>query len=307
MDIIFMGTPEFAVPSLSILFDHGYTIKAVVTATDKPRGRGHEISFTPVKKFAVEHSLPVLQPDTLREPSFVKTVHQLAPDCIAVVGFRILPPEIFTIPKLGAFNLHASLLPKYRGAAPIQWALINGERETGVTTFFLQEKIDTGNVILQARINVGENETAGELYDRLMILGAETVLSTIRLIEQGKTNPQPQDEKDATPAPKIFREQCAIDWTKPVQQVHNFIRGLSPIPGAFTHHTGKSLKIYRSRIFSEEGTGIPGRIVVENEFIKVFTGKGVLEVLELQQEGKKRLHTNEFLKGYRFGDNLRFL
>ncbi len=301
-----MGTPEFAVPSLTILFDHGYTIKAVVTATDKPRGRGREISFTPVKKFAVEHSLPVLQPDALREPSFVKTVYQLAPDCIVVVGFRILPPEIFTIPKLGAFNLHASLLPKYRGAAPIQWALINGERETGVTTFFLQEKIDTGNVILQARINVGENETAGELYDRLMILGAEAVLSTIRLIEQRKINPQPQNEKDATPAPKIFREQCAIDWTKPVQQVHNFIRGLSPIPGAFTHHTGKSLKIYRTRIYSEEETGIPGRIVVENEFIKVFTGKGVLEVLELQQEGKKRLHTTEFLKGYHFGDNPRF-
>ncbi len=307
MNIIFMGTPEFAVPSLSILHDHGYTIQAVVTAPDKPRGRGREISHTPVKKFAVAHTIPVLQPDTLREPSFVKTMHELAPDCIVIVAFRILPPEVFTIPKLGAFNLHASLLPKYRGAAPIQWTLINGERETGVTTFFLQEKIDTGNVILQAKVMIGENEIAGELYHRLMILGAEAVLSTIRLIEQGKTNPQPQNDSNVTQAPKIFREQCVIDRTKPVQQVHNFIRGLSPIPGAFTHYAGKLLKIYRTRVCSENDAGLPGQVFIGNESIKVCTGNGTLEVLELQKEGKRRLSALEFLKGYHFEESPRFL
>ncbi len=299
MNIVFMGTPDFAVPSLSILYDHGFVIQAVVTAPDKPRGRGQEISYTPIKKYALSHSLPVLQPDRLDDPSFVRALQEFAPDCIVVVAFRILPPQVLTIPKLGAFNLHASLLPKYRGAAPIQWALIKGESETGVTTFFLKEKIDTGNIILQARIHIGENEIAGELYDRLMILGAEAVLSTARLIERGETKPQPQNDDEATPAPKIFREHCAIDWIKPVREVHNFIRGLSPIPGAFTHYGGNLLKIYRTRICSESESGPSGRAMIENDSLKVFAGLGTLEVLELQQEGKKRLFTAEFLKGFR--------
>jgi methionyl-tRNA formyltransferase len=299
MNIVFMGTPDFAVPSLSILNDHGYVIRAVITAPDKPRGRGREISYTPVKKYALMHSLPVLQPDRLDEPSFVKTLHDLSPDCIVVVAFRILPPQVFSLSRLGAFNLHASLLPRYRGAAPIQWALIKGEQETGVTTFFLREKVDTGNIILQARIPIGENEIAGELYDRLMILGADTVLSTVRLIERGETKPQPQIDAEATPAPKIFREQCAIDWTKPVRDVHNFIRGLSPIPGAFTYYGEHLLKIYRTRICPGSESGPAGTAVIENGSIRVFTGAGTLEVIELQQEGKKRMFTAEFLKGFR--------
>ena len=299
MNIIFMGTPDFAVPSLSTIYDHGYTIQAVVTAPDKPRGRGQEISSTPVKKFALDHSIPVLQPGRLDEESFVGTLQEFSPDCIIVVAFRILPPQVFTIPRFGTFNLHASLLPKYRGAAPIQWAVINGESETGVTTFFLKEKIDTGNIILQARITIGENETAGELYNRLMILGADTVLSTIRLIGRAEVQPRSQNDSEATPAPKIFREHCEIDWKKPVREVHNFIRGLSPVPGAFTHLGGNFLKIYRSRVCSESGSGLPGNGVIGNDSLKVFTGQGVLEILELQQEGKKRLFTPEFLKGFR--------
>lgn len=307
MNIIFMGTPEFAVPSLSILIDNGYSVQAVVTAPDKPRGRGLEVSLTPVKKFAAAHSLRVLQPDSLKDTTFVNILHSLAPDCIVVVAFRILPPEIFTLPKLGAFNLHASLLPKYRGAAPIQWALMNGEQETGVTTFFLQEKIDTGNIIIQKKVAVEENETAGELHDRLMNLGADAVLTTVRLIETGETHPLPQSDRDATPAPKIFREQCAINWTQPVRSVHNFIRGLSPVPGAYTHHSGKLLKLYRTRISSEEEEGIPGRVTAGNNEIKIQTARGVLEVLELQQEGKKRLSAREFLKGFHFDQDIQLI
>ena len=314
MKIVFMGTPEFAVPSLEILLSNKFEIAAVVTAPDKPRGRGQQVSFTPVKDAALKHSLPLLQPLKLDEPDFISSLSSIAPDLFVVVAFRILPQKVFSIPTAGAFNLHASLLPKYRGAAPINWAVINGEKETGVTTFFLQEKVDTGNVILQARVAITDTMTAGELHDTLSDVGAEIVLQTTRLIELGKANPRKQDDLLASPAPKIFKEDCRIEWSRPLAFVHNFIRGLSPFPTAWTTHGGKTLKIYTAVLLKAGDVGFTkkemgsGSIVIQgNKQLFVATGSGFLEVLELQQEGRKRMSTAEFLKGYAFaeGDKLR--
>lgn len=301
MRIVFMGTPDFAIPSLRILLEHNHTILSVVTAPDKPRGRGQEIAFSPIKEFALKHTLPILQPSNLKETGFISTVRDLQPDLIVVVAFRILPKEIYCIPRLGAFNLHASLLPRYRGAAPINWAIINGEVETGVTSFFLQEKVDTGSVILQARVKIGPDETAGELHDKLAEVGAEIVLQTVRLIELGKITPRAQDDGRATPAPKIFKDDCRINWSNPVSAVHNFVRGLSPHPCAWTSHAGKVLKIYRTQpsppIPADIGT--PGTVIeVGKKSLRVATGDGTISILEIQQEGKKRMGIEEFLRGY---------
>ncbi|MEK6571223.1 MAG: methionyl-tRNA formyltransferase [Bacteroidota bacterium] len=308
MRIIFMGTPEFAIPSLKILLENQYEVMAAVTAPDKPRGRGQRLSSPPVKEFASKHSLAVFQPLSLKDKEFVNQIVQLSPDLIAVVAFRILPREVFEIPRYGSFNLHASLLPKYRGAAPINWAIIKGEKETGVTTFLLQEKVDTGSIILQARVKIGEDETAGELHDRLAAVGAEIVLQTVRLIELGKAKPHAQDESLASPAPKIHREMCRIDWAKTAQEVHNFVRGLSPDPCAFTFHNGKLLNIYRTK-----KTGVkvheasPGLVVSKTDKeLQVVTEDEALAIEELQQGGKKRMQIEEFLRGYRLdrGDRL---
>ena len=303
-----MGTPEFAIPSLKILLENQYEVMAAVTAPDKPRGRGQRLSSPPVKEFASKHSLAVFQPLSLKDKEFVNQIVQLSPDLIAVVAFRILPREVFEIPRYGSFNLHASLLPKYRGAAPINWAIIKGEKETGVTTFLLQEKVDTGSIILQARVKIGEDETAGELHDRLAAVGAEIVLQTVRLIELGKAKPHAQDESLASPAPKIHREMCRIDWAKTAQEVHNFVRGLSPDPCAFTFHNGKLLNIYRTK-----KTGVkvheasPGLVVSKTDKeLQVVTEDEALAIEELQLEGKKRMQIEEFLRGYRLdrGDRL---
>lgn len=299
MRIVFMGTPEFAIPSLKILLEHRYEISAVVTAPDKPQGRGKKIDFSPVKKLSIEKGLTVLQPDNLRDPAFQSTLKNIAPDLIVVVAFRILPPEVFKLPPLGSFNLHASLLPKYRGPAPINWAIINGEKETGVTTFFLQESVDTGNIILQARVPIGENETAGELHDKLAEIGAEIVLHTVRLIEMGKIQPKPQDNSQATKAPKIYKEDCRINWNKPASEVHNFIRGLSPNPGAFTYFQDKMIKIYRTRLITENASNPPGTIVHVKEKLLVATNPGQIEIVELQLEGKRKLPSEEFLRGFK--------
>jgi methionyl-tRNA formyltransferase len=308
MRIIFMGTPEFAVPSLKILLENQYDVVAVVTAPDKPRGRGQKLSSPPVKQFAAGHSLQLLQPVSLKDEGFIRRIMELSPDLIVVVAFRILPREVFEIPKLGSFNLHASLLPKYRGAAPINWAITKGEEETGVTTFFLQERVDTGNVILQARVKIGEDETAGELHDKLAEVGAEIVLQTVRLIELGKAHPRTQDEALATPAPKIFKEMCKVEWSKNARELHNFVRGLSPDPCAFTFHNGRMLNIYRTK-----RTGIkvlhsnPGAILdpTDKELL-VATADELLSLQELQLEGKKRMSAEEFLRGYKIekGDQL---
>lgn len=305
MRIVFMGTPEFAVPSLRILCENDYSIVSVVTVPDKPAGRGQHVSESPVKRFASERGIPTLQPATLSDPEFIRTLTALQPDVIVVVAFRILPETVFTIPRLGAFNLHASLLPKYRGAAPINWALIRGERETGVTTFFLNKSVDTGAMIMSARVPIGTEETAGELYDKLSGVGAEIVLHTVRLIEAGKAMPKPQDDAESTPAPKIFKEHRLIDWTKDARAVHNLVRGLSPKPGAITFHDGVQLKIYRTKLDPDTipPDTPPGTVLEMGGGILVATGNGGIEVLELQQEGKRRLTTQEFLRGYQLEKN----
>ena len=298
MRILFMGTPEFAVPSLRILLDRSYEVSGVVTAPDKPRGRGQQVSCTPIKEFAMHHHLPIFQPETLKDSKFVSDVQQLAPDLVVVVAFRVLPREVYTIPKLGSFNLHASLLPKYRGAAPINWAIINGEKESGVTTFFLQDKVDTGSILLQARVKISADETAGELHDTLSEVGAEIVLQTVRLIELGKAQPRVQDNSLASPAPKIFKNDCRIDWKKASQQVHDFIRGLSPYPASWTTHKGKTIKMYRTKITETQSKAAGIVLQRTNDTLLVGTGNGTVSILEIQQEGKRRLSVEEFLRGY---------
>lgn len=292
-----MGTPGFAVPSLNILVQNNYDICGVVTVPDKKKGRGLNLSYSDVKKFSMKHSLNILQPDNLRDPEFIKTLTDLKPDLILVVAFKILPEEVYTIPKYGSVNLHASLLPKFRGAAPINHALINGETETGVTTFFLKKKVDTGNIILQKRINIEEDDDAGTLHDKLSELGASCVLETVRVIEAGNVIPQIQNDSNASPAPKIFKENCMIDWNQNAGKIHNFIRGLSPYPAAFTFLNNRSVKIFRSALTGNPKKETPGSIVVEDKKLLVSCLDNMIEILELQTEGKKRIPASEFING----------
>lgn len=293
-----MGTPEFAVPSLQAVIREGYVPTAVVTGPDRPRGRGQKVTPTPVKREAESHGIPVLQPESVRDPAFAGDIEALAPDIIVVVAYRILPPEVFTQAKKGAFNLHASLLPAFRGAAPINRAIMEGAEETGVTTFFLKESVDTGPIILQERTEIGPNETAGELHDRLKEMGAEAVVETIRRIEAGTVDPVPQDDSRASAAPKIHREDCRIPWDKPAPDVHNHIRGVSPYPGAWTMHGDTMLKIYRSRLSDETASGTPGTVLSTNEQLIVACGEGAVEVTEIQQPGGAVLSARDFLNGY---------
>lgn len=305
MRIIFMGTPDFAVPSLERLVAEGYLPVAVVTGPDRPRGRGQRMSVTPIKKKALQMDIePILQPESVKDPAFVKAIEQLFPDVIVVVAFRILPPEVFTIAVKGAFNLHGSLLPKFRGAAPINRAVMAGETETGVTTFFLKKKVDTGNIILSRHMAVGPNETAGDVHDRMMMLGADVVLETIKLIETGNVVTLEQDDTLATPAPKIFRQECHIPWHQPATVVHNHIRGLSPFPGAWTEYGDKLLKMFRSRIAA--GSGDPGRIIRCEDELVIACSNGAVEILQLQQQGRQKLDVATFLRGFSFsvGDRL---
>lgn len=307
MKIIFMGTPEFAVPSLEILLNSHHEISAVVTVPDKPQGRGLKLSESAVKKFASEHKLHILQPEKLKEENFVNEIKRLAPDLIVVVAFRILSKEVFTIPKFGSFNLHASLLPKYRGAAPINWALINGEKESGVTTFFLKEKVDTGNVIIQNSCSIEDDDNAGTLHDKLAVLGAKTVMSTVNLIEMtnGNVPVYEQDEVLYTTAPKITKEFCRINWDNEVKTVHNFIRGLSPYPAAYTYLNGKMIKIFKTKVSSLNVNKdlTPGKIIVDKGKLFVECRNGQVEIISLQMEGKKRLSASEFIHGFTIQDN----
>jgi len=318
MNIIFMGTPAFAVPSLKKLCGTHHSVSAVVTAPDMPRGRGLRLAESEVKKFALSQSLKVIQPDSLNDEKFRREIINLRPDLIVVVAFRILPKEIFSIPTFGSINLHASLLPKYRGAAPINWAIINGERETGVTTFFLKEKVDTGNIILQKQCEISDDDNAGSLHDKLSLLGAELVCETIELIEKsgGNVAVSPQDETRASPAPKITPEVCRINWQNSAANIHNLIRGLAPYPGAYTFQNGHKIKIFLSALPSgskattssvrgSEET-LPGSIRIRGDKLFVSSADGLLEILELQLEGRKRLSADEFLRGYRFRQNDRF-
>ena len=294
--IVFMGTAEFAVPSLDALLAAGYHIPVVVTAPDKPQGRGLAMRPSQVKRRALSAGLPVLQPPLLKDPSFADAIRALDPDLIIVVAFRILPPSIFTVPRRGSINLHASLLPRYRGAAPINRAIMMGETETGVTTFLLDEKIDTGGILLQERTPIFPDDDAGSLHDRLEHIGAEVVLRTVRLIEQGKAVPRTQDSSVASPAPKIFHEDCRILWEKPANVIRNQIRGLSPAPGAFFHHADRTIKAFRANVV--DGRALPGHVNAGKDFLHVGTGEGLLSLEELQMEGRKRMPVAEFLRGY---------
>ena len=300
--IVFMGTPEFAVPSLRALVDAGYAVVGVITATDKRGGRGgKQLLQSPVKQAAEALGLPVLQPKNLKAADFLEALTALQADLQIVVAFRMLPTVVWDMPTLGTFNLHGSLLPRYRGAAPINWAVINGETETGATTFFIQEQIDTGDVLLQHRMPIGENETAGEVHDRMMVQGAELVLATVRLIEGGDYTLRQQDDTAATPAPKLDRELCRIDWDQPARRVHNFIRGLSPWPDAWTTLDRQQLKIIRTEVASTGQATVAGTVGVEDGSLQVACSNGNVRVLELQLAGRKRMAVSDFLRGGHLG------
>lgn len=300
MRIIFMGTPEFAVPSLEILLEHGYQIVAVVTAPDKPGGR-QGTQQSAVKRYAEAKGLKVLQPDKLKSPAFLEALQSLKPDLQIVVAFRMLPQAVWALPPLGTMNLHGSLLPKYRGAAPINWAVVNGETETGLTTFLLKHEIDTGDLLFQTRLPIGSEETAGELHDRMMIAGAELVLKSVQAIERGEAKATPQSNTEATHAPKIFAETCRINFDQDAQKVHNFVRGLSPYPGAWTTHEGKTVKILRTSLgvgLSDTKPEQSGQWFSDGKnYLQISTADGFVSVLELQVEGKRRMLTKDFLNG----------
>jgi len=298
--IVFMGTPEFAVPSLRILVENGYEVVGVVTATDKYGGRGKkQLLESAVKKYAQEQGIPVLQPKNLKAPEFLDNLRQLNANLQIIVAFRMLPEAVWDMPELGTFNLHGSLLPKYRGAAPINWAVMKGEAETGVTTFFLQHEIDTGDIILQRKLPIGENETAGEVHDRMMKLGAETVLETVRLIENREVKLQAQNDLQATKAPKIFHETCKINFNQPTDEVHNFIRGLSPYPAAWTTLDDQQLKVLRTLKDRTWHELAPGAIYSDGKsYFKIATNDGFVDVLELQLQGRRRMSVQDFLNGY---------
>ncbi len=298
MKIVFFGTPDFAVPALKNIVESKHQVAAVVTAPDKQRGRGRKISFTAVKQFAIENNLPVLQPTDFNDDDFINSLKKFNADLFVIVAFRILPEKVFTIPPKGSFNLHGSLLPRYRGAAPIQWALINGDKETGVTTFFLKKKVDTGNLILQKKIEIKESDNLGTLHDRMSITGADLVLETIDLIEKNNVKEIPQDNSLACPAPKINKDICRINWLeKSALEIHNLIRGVSPFPGAFFEYGNKIYKVYKSKLFSEIKLA-PGEIHQTKKQLFIGTKNGTLEILEIQPEGRKRMKTDEFLRGY---------
>ncbi|MBK9098908.1 MAG: methionyl-tRNA formyltransferase [bacterium] len=300
MNIIFMGTPEFSLPSLKTLLESKHKILAVITQPDKIRGRGQKVSFTPIKQFAVNNNIPVYQPEKLKgNEEFINQMKSLQPDLFVVVAFRILPKEIFEIPKFGSFNLHGSYLPKYRGAAPIQWALIDGETETGLTTFKLAEKVDTGNIYLQEKIKIYPDDDFGTLHDRMSELGANMVLETVNLIESGKYELKVQDDSVASPAPKITKEICLLNWNKSAQEIHNLVRGLSPYPAAFFIYDEKVIKVYKTEVV-ERNDLKPFQIEQSKKELIIGCKKNALKILELQQEGRKRMSAEEFLRGFSF-------
>ncbi len=300
--IVFMGTPEFAVPSLTIIARSSHSIVGVVTQPDRPRGRGQKRQPPPIKMAALELGLsPILQPERLGDPQFIAQLTQLNADLFVVVAFRILPESVFTIPPLGTINLHPSLLPRYRGAAPIHWAVIQGETTTGVTTIFIRKEVDAGNIILQKSVPIREGETAGELHDRLATIGAELLLETINRIATGTVpSPKPQDPRLVTHAPKLTREIAQLNFQQPAHRVQQWILGLSPYPGAYTYWRDKQLKIYRARALDEAVTADPGTIVqLLEDGLVVACQPGKIVFTEVQLEGKKRMSAGAFIRGYR--------
>lgn len=300
MKIIFMGTPEFAVAPLEALIQDNWNIVAVITAQDKLQGRGRKPRSSAVKECAVKHGIPVLQPANLKHPDFIETLKTYKADLQIVVAFRMLPEVVWSMPPLGTFNLHASLLPDYRGAAPINWAIINGETKTGVTTFFLKHEIDTGSILFQQEVPILPEDNLGDLYEKLMFEGAKLVVKTIDAISKGEITPQDQDESKAlNHAPKIFKETGKIDWNKSAVSINNLIRGLSPYPAAWCEINHKSCKIFKAEVVADTSPNVlPGTIKTDNKnYVHFQTGEGTLSILELQLEGKRKMEIGDFLRG----------
>ena len=310
--IVYMGTPDFAVEALRQLVEGGYNVVSVITMPDKPAGRGHKIQYSPVKQYALEQNLPLLQPEKLKDEAFVQALREWKADLQIVVAFRMLPEVVWNMPRLGTFNLHASLLPQYRGAAPINWAVINGDTETGITTFFLQHEIDTGKVIQQVRVPIADTDNVEVVHDKLMILGGKLVLETVDAILNDTVKPIAQEDMavvgELRPAPKIFKETCRIDWNSPVKKVYDFIRGLSPYPAAWSELVSPEgeavvMKIFESEKIYEAHQLPVGTVVTDGKkYIKVAVPDGFVSVLSLQLPGKKRLKTDELLRGFRLSD-----
>ncbi len=316
--IVYMGTPDFAVESLRCLVEGGYNVVGVVTGPDKAVGRhGSVLQPTPVKQYAVEHGLRVLQPEKLKDEAFIEELRSLQADLQIVVAFRMLPEVVWAMPRLGTFNLHASLLPQYRGAAPINWAVINGDTETGVTTFFLKHEIDTGAVIRQVRVPISETDCVGDVHDRLMLLGGRVVCETVDAIIDGTAEAIPQEQmitEELRPAPKIFKDTCRIEWGRPAKRVYDFIRGLSPYPAAWTSLVSPDgvemvVKIYEAAIVPDPKKGIPyGTIETDGKhYIYVYTADGALSLRTLQLAGKKRMAVEDFLRGFRLAEDYKML
>ena len=297
--IIFMGTPEFAVESLKLLVEQKFNVVAVITAADKPKGRGQKLSISPVKEFALEAGIPVLQPTNLKAPTFHEELKSYKANLFVVVAFRMLPEVVWSMPEYGTFNLHASLLPQYRGAAPINWAIMNGEKETGVTTFFIKHEIDTGSIIMQEKEPIHETDNVGMLYERLMKKGAQLVLNTVEQIRDESYQLMVQDESAALKhAPKLFKEDCQVDWARSSKEIYDFVRGLSPYPAAWTELNGKTFKLFAIEITDQSMDANPGEVVSNGkDEIFVKTGGGAIKITELQLQGKKRMKTVDFLRG----------
>jgi len=315
LKIVYMGTPDFAVESLRCLVEGGYNVVGVITMPDKPAGRGHKIQFSPVKQYALEQNLPLLQPEKLKDESFIEALKEWKADLQIVVAFRMLPEVVWAMPRLGTFNLHASLLPQYRGAAPINWAVINGDTETGITTFFLQQEIDTGKVIQQVHIPIADTDNVEVVHDKLMTLGGKLVIETVDAILENRVKPIPQEEMvqptELRPAPKIFKDTCRISWLGNVKQTYDFIRGLSPYPAAWTElHNGQeapvTMKIFETEKIENTPAVAPGTIQTDDKtYMHVAVKNGYLSIKSLQLAGKKRLAIEEFLRGFKFSNEMK--
>jgi methionyl-tRNA formyltransferase len=308
-----MGTPEFAVASLDILIQNKYNVVGVVTVPDKPAGRGQQLQQSAVKKYALEKGLHIMQPEKLKDENFINELKSLNADLQLVVAFRMLPEVVWNMPPLGTYNLHGSLLPKYRGAAPINWAVINGETESGVTTFKLKHEIDTGNMLFQANMPITKTTTAGELHDSLMHIGADLILKTVKAVESGNIELKPQDDTQSIHAPKLFKETCKINWNNPTEKIYNLIRGLSPYPAAYTEFADKNgqlvgVKIYTSEMEETNRSSNSGTVTSDGKtYLKVACSNGYISIKELQMAGKKRMTIEEFLRGFKIEPDFSFI
>lgn len=311
--IVYMGTPDFAVESLRALVEGGYNVVGVITMPDKPAGRGYKIQYSPVKQYALEHNLPLLQPEKLKDEAFLEALRAWNADLQIVVAFRMLPEVVWNMPRLGTFNLHGSLLPQYRGAAPINWSIINGDKETGVTTFFLTHEIDTGKIILQERLPIAETDDAGTVHDALMAIGGRLVTCTVDMILDGTVEAVPQESfqipaSELRPAPKIFKDTCRIDWSKTKEEVYNHVRGLSPYPAAWTELVSPvgerlALKVFRTEKIEGTPSGAPGTIRTDRKtFIDVEVADGYIRLTSIQLAGKKRMEATAFLNGFKLSE-----